>query len=129
MRINIPNRRVSTLAGLGILVLAIAVFGWGIKYKLSLYDAPGSFSTHVAQAKLLSQKERPVAHTVVDSARVASLLPRSSILYAAMWAATLIFALHLVVALRSATVTADGSLRQRFVHLSFFSFRPPPVTA
>jgi hypothetical protein len=30
-------------------------------YKLSLYDLPGSPSTHMAQAKLLSQKERPSA--------------------------------------------------------------------
>jgi hypothetical protein len=115
--------------GLGILLLAIAVFGWGIKYKLSLYDAPGSFSTHIAQAKLLSQKERSVAPTAVDSARAASPLRYSSILYAAIWAATLIFTLHLAVALRCSTVTAGGSLRKRLAHSSFFSFRPPPVTA
>jgi hypothetical protein len=115
--------------GLGILLLAIAVFGWGIKYKLSLYDAPGSFSTHIAQAKLLSQKERPVAHTAVDSARAASPQGYSSILGAAIWAATFIFTLQLAVALRCATLTADGLLRPRFAHSSFFSFRPPPITA
>ncbi len=115
--------------GLGILLLAIAVFGWGIKYKLSLYDAPGSFSTHIAQAKLLSQKERSVAPTAVDSARVASPQRYSSILYAAIWAATLIFTLRRAVAVRCATVKTDGSLRQRFAHSSFFSFRPPPVAA
>jgi hypothetical protein len=42
-------------------MLSMAVFGWGLQYKLSLYKAKSSI-THLAPvAKLLSQKERPVA--------------------------------------------------------------------
>jgi hypothetical protein len=126
MRINSPNRRIPALTSMGIFFLAIAVFGWGIKYKLSLYDAPGSFSTHITQAKLLSQKERPVRDGVVDSAHAASPMLQSSFFYPALFAVALIFGLHLVAALHSATITVDDSRQQRCASSSFFSFRPPP---
>jgi hypothetical protein len=38
-----------------IAMLALAVFSWGIRYKVSLYNS----ATHMSEAKLLSQKERP----------------------------------------------------------------------
>jgi len=128
MRINSPNRRISALTGMGILFLAIAVFGWGVKYKLSLYDAPGSFSTHIVQAKLLSQKERPVRNSVVD-AHAATPLPQSSLFYPVILAAAFIFRVGYVAPLRSTTIMADDSRRQCGASLSFFSFRPPPVSA
>lgn len=130
MLINSPKRRISAaLTGMGILFLAIAVFGWGIEYKLSLYDAPESFSTHIAQAKLLSQKERPITDSIVDSVQVASPLPQSSLFNPALLAAAFVFGLHLVEVLRSAAITVDGSRQQRCACSSFFSFRPPPVSA
>src|SRR5450631_865996 len=61
MRLNFPNRRYFSLTSIGILVLTIAVFGWGLQYKLSLYHQSASHSASIAQAKLLSQKERPAA--------------------------------------------------------------------
>jgi hypothetical protein len=129
MRTNIPNRRISALTGMGILFLAFAVFGWGIKYKLSLYDAPGSLLAHIPHAKLLSQKERPVTDSVVDSVPAASPLPQSSIFNPAILAVGLMLALHLAVALRSVTIMVDDSRQQRSTNSSFFSFRPPPVSA
>ena len=38
-----------------VVLLAFAVFSWGIRYKLSLYNP----ATHMSAAKLLSQRERP----------------------------------------------------------------------
>lgn len=129
MRIIIPNRRLSALSGLGILLLAIAVFGWGIKYKLSLYDAPGSFSTHIAQAKLLSQRERPVTARTADSAHVSTPPFHLSSFHPTILATAIIFDLHLVVALRYATMAVASSRQQRCANSSFFSFRPPPISA
>lgn len=45
----------------GLLMLAMAVFGWGLQYKLSLYKGKTSISHLAPEAKLLSQKERPEA--------------------------------------------------------------------
>ena len=38
--------------------LALAVFSWGLQYKLSLYDPPQSISHQMVEAKLLSPEER-----------------------------------------------------------------------
>ena len=53
------SRHRAVLLPLGLLMLSLAVFGWGLQYKLSLYQGKDSI-THLAPvAKLLSQKERP----------------------------------------------------------------------
>jgi len=38
MRINRTSRRVPPLSAMGIFLLACAVFGWGLQYKMSLYN-------------------------------------------------------------------------------------------
>jgi len=48
-----------------ILGLAVAVFAWGLRYKLSLYKTASHTVPHVAAARLLSNRERP-ADTVVQ---------------------------------------------------------------
>lgn len=48
------------LLALGLLMLSAAVFGWGLQYKLSLYHGKDPVSHQIPEAKLLSQKERPV---------------------------------------------------------------------
>jgi hypothetical protein len=54
-----PGSRRSHLAiGVSVLLLALAVFGWGLRSKLSLYHvARTSEATPIA--KLLSERERP----------------------------------------------------------------------
>lgn len=42
----------------GLVLLAVCVFAWGLKYKLSLYDPPRAVSHHMPAAKLLTGKER-----------------------------------------------------------------------
>jgi hypothetical protein len=62
--------RLRTLA-FGLALLGLCVFAWGLKYKLSLYDAPQAVSHHMAAAKLLSGKERnsvPLALTTLTLA-------------------------------------------------------------
>jgi hypothetical protein len=47
-----------------LLMLALAVFAWGLHYKLSLYRSEATQCQSVA--KLLSQKERPFAGTETE---------------------------------------------------------------
>lgn len=51
--------------------LTLAVFTWGLQYKLSLYQSPHAVSRHMPAAKLLSGDERSVI-SVVEIDRVKS---------------------------------------------------------
>jgi hypothetical protein len=66
------NRRRAVLLPLGLLIMSMAVFGWGLQYKLSLYQGKGSIAHLTPEAKLLSQKERPAANRVASSPEVPS---------------------------------------------------------
>ncbi len=46
--------------GVSILLLALAVFGWGLHSKLSLYHIRARASETAPIAKLLSERERPM---------------------------------------------------------------------
>jgi hypothetical protein len=61
------NRRRAILLPIGLLMLCMAVFGWGLQYKLSLYQPEDSVSHLAPVAKLLSQKERPAAGKTFDA--------------------------------------------------------------
>lgn len=41
----------------GLVLLGGCVFGWGLRYKLSLYDPPHAITHRMPEAKLLSGKE------------------------------------------------------------------------
>jgi hypothetical protein len=56
-RLNSSNRHFGI--GVSILLLALAVFGWGLHSKLSLYHVRAGVSEAVPIAKLLSERERP----------------------------------------------------------------------
>src|ERR1700730_5347964 len=120
MRIISPHRRASAVTVFGILFLAFTIFGWGTGYKLSLYDPPGSPSTIIPAAKLLSQKERP------STAKVAALLPPTPAqeiikYYPAIVFVALMFCLRLLLSTWVRVTTDHDLLAQRFAHSSFFS--------
>jgi hypothetical protein len=128
MRINITSRFTHTLRAAGILIVALAVFGWGLHYKLSLYDLPGNHSAAVPHAKLLSQKERPAASTAAGSIRLESRRQPSSIFYARVVLAAIVTALPIAAWRRLWTRPTVWDARQRQIaETNFFSFRPPPV--
>jgi hypothetical protein len=56
-------------------LLGLAVFIWGLHYKLSLYQTAGIHQT-VPAAKLLSQKERPASSFKIESRIVAQRRPQ-----------------------------------------------------
>lgn len=126
MQIISPHRRASAVTVFAILLLAFTVFGWGTGYKLSLYDPPGSPSTVIPAAKLLSEKERPLTAKVA-----AHLLPttaqETTKYYPAVVIVALIFSLLLPISTWVRVTTNHDLLAQRSAHSSFFSFRPPPA--
>src|ERR1700753_4002163 len=97
MRIISPNRRVSAVTVFATLFLAFTVFGWGTGYKLSLYDPPGSPSTIIPAAKLLSQKKRP--STTRDAAQLVPAVPpqKTTNHYPAIFFLALMFSLRLLI--------------------------------
>jgi len=128
MRLDITSRCTYTIRAVGILIVAFAVFGWGLHYKMSLYASPSSHSTAVPHAKLLSQKERPPASTEAGSTRLESRRQPSSIFYPAVVLAAIVAGLPIAVPQRMLTRPTVWNARQRQIATTnFFSFRPPPV--
>jgi hypothetical protein len=118
------KRYCAFLLSFGLLTLSMAVFGWGLQYKLSLYQGKSSIAHLTPEAKLLSQKERPLVEQVQTTRPVE---PPAFPVFPALLMVTLAAA-----ACQSATRYArTGSLEKSraplpaCVHALFF--RPPPV--
>ncbi len=127
MRLNPPNRRFSTLSVMGVLALTIAVFGWGLQYKLSLYQHSGTHSRFVSQAKLLSQKERPAASNGLDADAPVDFEHQTPISAPTfLVAATLLSAFVAVLLWFRVDAVLGHSSHQRLAASTFFAFRPPP---
>jgi hypothetical protein len=127
MRIISPNRRASVVTVFAVLFLAFTVFGWGTGYKLSLYDPPGSPSTIIPAAKLLSQKERPSTAKIAAQLVPAVPTQETTSYYPAIVFVALMFSLRLLISSWVRVTTEHDSIAQRSAHSFFFSFRPPPA--
>lgn len=105
-----------------IAMLAFAVFSWGVRYKLSLYNP----ATHMSAAKLLSERERPAtfestklaADPVINPEPVTFFGMAMGILLARKWSLKAAFLPRNV--LRQVELPKQPSR-------TFFFFRPPPV--
>jgi hypothetical protein len=108
----------------------LAVFGWGVKYKISLYDPPGSISSHMSHAKLLSQKERPVSSTNSDLVRPSLAEAQPSISFPAFSIAAIVLVLCCTASIRMLTRAQDGHRYRRRCSFNsiYFFFRPPPAS-
>jgi hypothetical protein len=100
------------LLPIGFLMLCMAVFGWGLQYKLSLYKGKNSVSHLAPVAKLLSQKERAAG------GQAFAQLPTRPV-----WPVFLIVTLAFGVAPAAARFLRSGSREEDPVPL------PPPVRA
>jgi hypothetical protein len=112
---------------LAAVLLGLAVFFWGLGYKLSLYDLPGSASTHLAQAKLLSQKERPPAAQALEQFSPKAPQP-PGIVGAIFLLAASYFSTMSIQILSRLLVSHRGARRCDLFLSSVFAFRPPPVS-
>jgi hypothetical protein len=113
------NRCRAVLLPIGLLMLGMAVFGWGLQYKLSLYKGKDSVSHLAPVAKLLSQKERPAPGQTL------ARLPARPV-----WPVFLIVALAFGVAPAAARFLRSGSREEDPVPLPpsirALFLRPPP---
>lgn len=109
-----------------VLLVVFAVFSWGVQYKLSLYDRPAKSIAAVPQAKLLSQKERPVAVYQAMSVNASDALlpvpPYFCVLFGLLVAASI----ARILRKSSHPERAEFLPRDPGPHLSYFFFRPPP---
>jgi len=112
-----------------VLMLAVAVCFWGLRYKLSLYHFGIAWATGPA-AKLLSPKERPISSMDVDSMYPASQPPQLSTLFPTFLIAATAVDSYLVRSYSIWTVTTYVDCRQQSRVNSFcFSPRPPPAAS
>lgn len=121
MHVEQTRRRGSQWMIVTIAMLAFAVFSWGVRYKLSLYNP----AAHMSAAKLLSQRERPAT---IESARLAAgptvnLEPVTffalamGVMLAWLWSLKPVFSPR-IVGLRFRLPKQANQI--------FFFFRPPP---
>jgi energy-converting hydrogenase Eha subunit F len=128
MRINLTSRHRSIAAVLGVLVLILALFGWGLQYKLSLYERPGGHPSPMPHAKLLSQKERPSSSNTVGLVNPVDPQPQSPVFSPALVIAAILIGSYIVMFLRmliTTLVSDSGQLRS--AASNYFAFRPPPA--
>jgi hypothetical protein len=127
-RISAGQRRRAFLLPFSLLMLSMAVFGWGLQYKLSLYKGKNSITHLAPEAKLLSQKERPTAAQALSDHPVE---PPSVFQVPALLGMTLIAALapglFRAAARYVRTGSTEGSRAPLPPCLQVFLFRPPPV--
>src|ERR1700760_2176844 len=110
MRLISPHRRASAVTVFATLFLAFTVFGWGTGYKLSLYDPPGSRSTIIPAAKLLSQKERPTTAKVAAQLVPAAPTQETTNYYPAIVFVAFIFGLRHLISTWIRVTTQHGSI-------------------
>jgi hypothetical protein len=115
------DSRRAVLLPLGFLMLSLAVFGWGLQYKLSLYQGKDSITHQAPVAKLLSQKERPATAQTLD-ARFPEVPAFTAFVFVAM--ASL---LRLAATRYLRTGSIERSRPPRPPCLQALFFRPPPV--
>jgi hypothetical protein len=105
-------------------MLSLAVFGWGLQYKLSLYQAKNSIAHLTPEAKLLSQKERPAT-----AQGLGARIPEMSAFPVVAAFVFVAMASHLRQA--AARYVRTGSMERsrppRPPCLQALFFRPPPV--
>jgi hypothetical protein len=109
------------LLPLGFLMLSLAVFGWGLQYKLSLYQSKDSITHQAPVAKLLSQKERPATAQTLDAQS-----PEVPV-----FTAFVLVAMASLLRLAATRYLRTGSIERsrppRPPCLQALFFRPPPV--
>lgn len=121
------HRKQLTLAlpMLGAMVLAAAVFVWGSQYKCSLYHRHPEKHARIPVAKLLSERERPVAAQETASTHaplLQAVFPAFGLLLSALFRTVRPGFDRVVLAIQS------DIWPRRTPSLIHFSFRPPPAT-
>ena len=122
--IGLPARN-SILSAFGICIVALAVFGWGLQYKLSLYRAPTSGTFPVPSAKLLPPKD--TVSLVTGPSAIAPDWQPPPALSLAMIAALMYVWQRCSDRFHSGSTESRSHKSGWYFGAVFFSFRPPPA--
>jgi hypothetical protein len=121
------TRHLLSRLSLAFLGLGLAVFAWGIQYKLSLYDPPQSVTHRIPEAKLLSkdEKTRTPENRSVKQMEPGVLIPLLCSLF-------LLFQQILDAKIDPAWKYHERERKRPWrifncAHLDAFFFRPPPA--
>jgi hypothetical protein len=117
----------SPAVALGILLVALAVFGWGLQYKVSLYQASGASPNASPHANLLSQKERLTPSRASDIGVLEPSTAYASFGLPAILLVVLVLAFFSMEFQTRSTMGAAIACGRKTAASSFFSFRPPPA--
>lgn len=124
---SLPKTRRAILPlTLGLLALGIAVFGWDLHYKLSLYHSEHTIGHHWQPASLFTEGERPLArYSAIHYEPVSFTTPNLRIL------TVLFFALGLLIHVKLRACYTRLQSRRSWLFcvkasFSSFFFRPPP---
>ncbi len=109
-----------------VILVAFAVFSWGVQYKLSLYNFPVKTIAATPQAKLLSQKERHVAIHESMTGNVSGDLQRIPRYFCAFIGLIAAFSLARTLRKLVSKETSEFVPLEACQYLTYFSFRPPP---
>lgn len=114
---------------IGLALLGVCVFVWGLDYKLSLYEPPHSMAHHMPEAKLLTGKERMTLPVVTrhETAPREALPNLPGFLSLALFAAAGL-ALPGKGAGRGSPVSVRRTSQPGWVGSLPFCVRPPPVS-
>lgn len=132
-RVNWLKTKESYLPQLALVLfgLAIAVFAWGLQYKLSLYDPPQAVSHSMPEAKLLT-KEEQVARTESPLLDASGTVLKSIQLILSSIFLLISLALNLLCTASDCAPVHSHRVPLRvrfFACMDAFFFRPPPVLA
>jgi lysylphosphatidylglycerol synthetase-like protein (DUF2156 family) len=122
MNVEQTRRRGSQWMIVTIAMLALAVFSWGVRYKVSLYNP----ANHMSAAKLLSQRERPATFESAKLAVDPIVLPGVRSLFAVAMGVMLAGLWSLKLVFLPKSIEHLAQLPKQSSH-TFFFFRPPPV--
>ena len=128
MKITLQTRKWLVLELMAFAFLSIAVFGWGLHYKLSLYQSEASIGQSSPAAKLLSQKEQ--AEPAISAEERSDGLAHTALPHLPWLAALalMFWGIHLPLRRGCPTVPLSASLQGRLQHWrSALFLRPPPA--
>ena len=127
MRLHVTSRTGLPQLTFFLLGVAVAVFTWGLQYKLSLYDPPQSISHEIPQAKLLSKDQQ----ATIGESTLLSANTSTRRVDALFWTMLLVF----LLVFNRLHVPAAGPMERAAkrpwriscrASLNAFFFRPPP---
>jgi hypothetical protein len=124
-----PNRLNLSRFSFAFFGLALAVFTWGLQYKLSLYDPPEAPSHTIPEAKILCEDEQAV---VADGVTIADTKIPADLILACGVLSLFLFAHVPPIAAAERRAEQDHELPRSVscsAGMNAFFFRPPPALA